>query len=37
MTEFHYDPRVTSPLVVLAAVIVTAVWGPRTLARGPSA
>jgi hypothetical protein len=30
----HYDPRVTSLLVLVAASVVTAVWGPRTLARG---
>jgi len=27
----HYDPAVTAPLTVLAAAIVTIVWGPRTL------
>lgn len=29
----HYDPRVTGPILALAAAIVTAGWGPRTLAR----
>lgn len=29
----HYDPRVTSAIVACLAVIVTAVLGPRTLAR----
>jgi membrane protease YdiL (CAAX protease family) len=29
----HYDPRITCPIIVFAAAIVTVVWGPRTLAR----
>ena len=29
----HYDPRITGPIIAFAAAIVTAVWGPRTLAR----
>jgi membrane protease YdiL (CAAX protease family) len=29
----HWDPRITGLITVLAAVIVTVVWGPRTLAR----
>jgi membrane protease YdiL (CAAX protease family) len=29
----YYDPRITGLLVAFAAVIVTVVWGPRTLAR----
>lgn len=29
----HYDPRITGLITALAAVIVTVVWGPRTLAR----
>jgi uncharacterized protein len=29
----YYDPRVTGPIIALAAVIVTVVWGPGTLAR----
>jgi membrane protease YdiL (CAAX protease family) len=27
----HYDPRITGLITALAAVIVTVVWGPRTL------
>lgn len=33
----HWDPRVTGLVVAFAAAIVTAVWGPRTLARYRSA
>jgi hypothetical protein len=29
----HWDPRFGAPIVVLAAAIVTFVWGPRTLVR----
>lgn len=29
----HWDPRITGLIVVFAAVIVTVLWGPRTLAR----
>lgn len=29
----HYDPRITGLITALAAVLVTVVWGPRTLAR----
>ncbi len=29
----QFDPRITGPIVVLVAVIVTLVWGHRTLAR----
>jgi membrane protease YdiL (CAAX protease family) len=29
----HWDPRITGPLVAVAATVVTVVWGPRTLAR----
>jgi membrane protease YdiL (CAAX protease family) len=29
----HWDPRITGLITALAAVIVTVVWGPRTLAR----
>jgi membrane protease YdiL (CAAX protease family) len=29
----YYDPRLTSLIVTLAAVIITAIWGPRALAR----
>ncbi len=29
----YYDPRVSGLIVAFAAAIVTAVWGPRTLAR----
>jgi membrane protease YdiL (CAAX protease family) len=29
----HYDPRVTGPILALAAAVVTVLWGPRTLAR----
>ena len=29
----YYDPRITGLIVAFAAAIVTAVWGPRTLAR----
>jgi membrane protease YdiL (CAAX protease family) len=29
----HYDPRITGLITALAAVVVTIVWGPRTLAR----
>jgi membrane protease YdiL (CAAX protease family) len=29
----HYDPRITGLITALAAVIVTVVWGSRTLAR----
>ena len=29
----HYDPRISGLITALAAVIVTVVWGPRTLAR----
>jgi membrane protease YdiL (CAAX protease family) len=29
----YYDPRITGLITALAAVIVTVVWGPRTLAR----
>jgi membrane protease YdiL (CAAX protease family) len=28
-----YDPRLTGPIIAVAAAIVTVVWGPRTLAR----
>jgi membrane protease YdiL (CAAX protease family) len=28
----HYDPRFVAPVVVVAAAVVTAAWGPRTLA-----
>jgi len=28
----HYDPAFTAPVVVLAAVLVSVLWGPRTLA-----
>jgi len=27
----HYDPRVTAPLTIAAAAVVTLRWGPRTL------
>jgi hypothetical protein len=33
----HYDPRITGLITALAAVIVTVVWGPRTLARNRKA
>jgi hypothetical protein len=33
----HYDPRITGLITALAAVIVTVVWGPRTLARNRNA
>jgi CAAX protease family protein len=33
----HYDPRIAAPVVILAAAIVTVLWGPRTLARYRSA
>jgi hypothetical protein len=29
----HYDPRITGLIVAFTAVLVTVVWGPRTLAR----
>ncbi len=29
----HYDPRMSGPILAIAAVIVAFVWGPRTLAR----
>jgi hypothetical protein len=29
----QFDPRITGPIVELVAVVVTLVWGPRTLAR----
>jgi uncharacterized protein len=29
----YYDPRITGPITTFAAVLVTVVWGPRTLAR----
>jgi membrane protease YdiL (CAAX protease family) len=29
----HYDPAFTAPVTVVLAVIVTFLWGPRTLAR----
>jgi len=29
----YYDPRITALIVTLAAVIVTVVWGPKTLAQ----
>ncbi len=29
----HYDPRLTGPILAVAAACVTALWGPRTLAR----
>lgn len=29
----YYDPRITGLIVAVAAVIVTVVWGPKTLAR----
>jgi membrane protease YdiL (CAAX protease family) len=29
----HWDPRITGLITAFAAVIVTVVWGPRTLAR----
>lgn len=29
----HYDPRITGLITASAAVIVTVIWGPRTLAR----
>jgi membrane protease YdiL (CAAX protease family) len=29
----HYDPRITGLITVFAAVLVTVIWGPRTLAR----
>jgi membrane protease YdiL (CAAX protease family) len=29
----HYDPRISAPIIALAAAIVAIVWGPRTLAR----
>lgn len=29
----HYDPRIIGLITALAAVIVTIVWGPRTLAK----
>jgi hypothetical protein len=29
----HYDPAVTAPVIVIAAVIVTFLWGAKTLAR----
>jgi uncharacterized protein len=29
----HYDPAVTAPIIVTAAVIVTFLWGAKTLAR----
>lgn len=28
----HYDPGVVAPIVAAMAAIVTAIWGPRTLA-----
>jgi hypothetical protein len=33
----HYDPRITGLITAFAAVIVTLVWGPRTLARNRNA
>ena len=33
----HYDPRITGLITAFAAVIVTVVWGPRTLARNRNA
>jgi membrane protease YdiL (CAAX protease family) len=30
-----YDPRVTSPILALAAALVIVVWGPKTLTRAP--
>ena len=32
-SSLQYDPRITGPIVALVAVIVTLVWGHRTLAR----
>jgi uncharacterized protein len=32
----HYDPRISAPIIALAAAIVAIVWGPRTLARHES-
>ncbi len=29
----YYDPRVTSLIVTFAAIVITAIWGPRALAR----
>jgi hypothetical protein len=29
----HYDPAVTAPIIMIAAVIVTFLWGAKTLAR----
>lgn len=29
----HYDPRITGLIAAFVAVIVTVVWGPRTLTR----
>jgi membrane protease YdiL (CAAX protease family) len=29
----HYDPRITGLILAFAAAVVTALWGPRTLAR----
>jgi membrane protease YdiL (CAAX protease family) len=33
----HYDPRVTGPIIAVAAAVVTVLWGPRTLARSRNA
>ena len=33
----HYDPRITGLILAFAAAVVTAIWGPRTLARYRSA
>lgn len=33
----HWDPRITGLIITAAAVIVTVLWGPRTLARYGSA
>lgn len=32
----HYDPRVTTPLIVAVAAIVRLAWGPRTVRRRPA-
>ncbi len=32
----HYDPHIIGPTTVFAAVLVTVIWGPRTLARNRS-
>jgi len=29
----YFDPRITGPIITVAAAIVTVVWGPRTLAK----